>query len=274
MRTSRRAFLGQAGSLPLLLGFPLSGCKPAPAPSWFDDALARMKSEHKPGLVFRLPSSKDHRCLLGHRLIDLHNRGDADVREVFSEAVCMCLEDATVTERIRGARAGDQLIVMDEDGYALDGTLLGPEQLDRFVAEARRILHGEPGNERLKERADSILKSLPAEQRAALERLSSDSDQQALEESAESIMPLLVHRRLTSTVEERKKRLRAVIEKHYRSAVPQAPGPRLPYGVQAQPDMGGCGDDCEESSPRSAGISCGMAMMSPGHRDFVKFITA
>ncbi|HEX7899643.1 MAG TPA: hypothetical protein VF950_17875 [Planctomycetota bacterium] len=261
---TRRDFLIQAAGLPLLLGLP--GCSRAEAPSWLAKALGRLREQDAPALLFRLPGDKDGRCALGHSITHyLLNSQDPEVHEVLSEAAVLCLESPVVQDRFRGARTSDTLLLVDGDGYALDGIAFDPgDQWINFVPAARALLHG-PGGRRLAERADR------ARQRATKETLALLARPEVDPEGA--LIPLLVQERALAPAP-RQEQLRTAIEAHWTSIPISTPGPRMPYGVEATTQMkGGCGDcGCEEAPAKNLMVACGMAVMVKNSRYFVKFL--
>ena len=276
MKTTRRRFIRQTGGFSLLLGFPSLGCRRVPAPDWLEEGLARMRKQNKPGVVLRVPTEKKKRCLLGHQLAHYMNSRKPDVHEIFCEAVFMCLESATVADHIQGARKSETVILIDVDGYAQAGapalTLGKPYDEDSFAVTLRSLLHG-PGNQRLVARAEALRRKTPVAVVKALDELKTGPDLEILEKHAGSILPLLVRARLEADTKDREAKVRRIIEKHFADANVKKRGPRLPYGVEVRPDMGGCGDRCEEGDPNRGAVACGMAMMVPGSREFVKFLT-
>jgi len=221
-----------------LLGLPFVGCRPAPAPPWFREALGRLAAERRLGLLVRLPEDKEARHAWGHALVELLNSPDPGLRELLAETQLLCLETSSARALIGGARPDDDLILIDAQGYALDGVRLGPPGEGfpaLFLSAGRALAHG-PGDVRLRERA-----------RAAT---GGDDDPRAL--------PRLVA-----------EGKRAAIERQIRAADPAKPGPRLPYGIVVGP-AAACGDACEEGD--RVPFDCGLARVTPGARDFLKFI--
>src|SRR5438046_1340346 len=97
MKTDRRTFLFHSTAAAAALSLPgLCGCHSTKRPEALRDALCRMRAENKPGLALRLTKDKRTRCEPGHTLIYGQNQDDADWRELFCEAVFVCIEDATL----------------------------------------------------------------------------------------------------------------------------------------------------------------------------------
>lgn len=91
-------------ALPLLFGL---GC--SRGPSWFAQALGRIRNDGRPGLVVRLPKDPLKRCALGHTLAALK-----------TSRVVLCLEGEDVDRLLYGAE-GD-LMWIDAEGR-VTGTL-------------------------------------------------------------------------------------------------------------------------------------------------------
>lgn len=250
--TTRRDFL--LGGVAL----GLCGCSKVDAPKWLEAALKRLREEDRPGLLFRLPADKDARCALGHAITHwLLNSADPDIHEVLSEAALLCLDTAALDDRFRGARRSDTLLLVDGDGYAIDGLAFDPgDQWQNFVPAARALLHG-PGGRRLAERADRARKRASKEALALLSKPELDVEAR--------LLPLVVQERLAAA-EPRKSSLRTAVEARWTSA--------MPYGVETTLQMkGGCGAcGCEEAPPVNLRVACGMAIMVKNARYFVKFL--
>jgi hypothetical protein len=261
---TRRQFLIQAAGLPVVLGLP--GCSRVDAPLWLADALRRMRDQDVPGLLFRLPADKEGRCGLGHSITHhLLNAADPEIHEVLSEAVVLCLDTPAIQSRFSGARAADTLLLVDGDGFALDGLVFEPgDNWKDFVPAARALLHG-PGGRRLAERAERARKRASKEALGLLKLPEVDAEG--------ALLPALVQERLTADAP-RREALRLAIEKHWESIAFTTPGPKMPYGVETTAQMkGGCGDcGCEEAAPRNLRVACGMAIMVKNSRHFVKFL--
>jgi hypothetical protein len=143
---NRRDVLRAAAAFPAIFG--LGGC--SRSPSWFGEALGKMRGEGKPGLVLRLPADPALRCAYGHEMSWRMEDTSAEGLEVSRQAVFICLEDEAVRTLISGAREGETLLLIDADGVALDGRALsGPADLCRAAGE---MLDG-PGLSRLQARA-------------------------------------------------------------------------------------------------------------------------
>jgi hypothetical protein len=273
MTNTRRAFLAQACALPLAFGLPLCGCERAGAPAWLVDALRRLRADGRLGLALRLPAAKDARCGIGHAISHyLLSVPDADVHEVLAEAALLCLDGDALQASIRGVRPADTLVLVDGDGYAVDGLAFRPkDDWSNFVPSARALLHG-AGGARLAERAAAARRRAPAEAVAALDQPVPDAA--ALGPSVGTLIPALVKERLAAPAP-RAARLREAVEAYWSASPPAGPGPRMPYGVETTAQMrGGCGAcGCEEAPPRNAMVACGMAAPLKNARYFVKFLT-
>lgn len=247
---TRRDFLLQAAGLPFLLG----GCSKAGAPLWLEGALRKMRQFDLPGLLFRLPADKEGRCGLGHQIAGLINSKDPEVHEVLSQAALLCLENPEA--HFKGAKASDTLLLVDGDGYAIDGIPFHDWSL--FPAAANALLNGPTGT-RLAERAERAKRRASKEAIALLAKPELDVDG--------TLLPLLVKERLAAGPV-RRSELRGAIEAWYEKA------PKMPYGVETTAQMrGGCGNcGCEESPRGNLAVPCGMARLVPNTKHFVKFL--
>ena len=276
MRTNRRTFLFQSAGRAAALGLSgLCGCHATKRPGALRDALSRMRAENKPGLAIRIPKDRKTRCEPGHSLICCQNLEDPDWRELFSEAVFVCLEDATLQDHLRGANPAHALVAFDADGFVEEGVPFDFESdWERFFPTASTLLHG-PADSRLLARALTLRKRADLAVVEALDRLEGPADRDLLASKAATIMPLLACERLKAQEETRHDDLREVIDRYFESCPVTLSGPRLPFGVQAEPGGGGCGDSCDECVKVAAGIlvECGMGYVSPRSRTFVRYLT-
>ena len=255
----------QAAGLPVVLSLP--GCSRIAAPLWLADALRRMRERDLPGLLFRIPADAEGRCALGHSITHyLLNSKDPEVHEVLSEAALLCLDTPALRNRFRGVKATDTLLLVDGEGFAVDGIAFEPgDNWDNFVPAARALLHG-PGGRRLADRAERARKKASKEEVDRLKVPEVDPEG--------ALIPALIEERLTAAAP-RQEALCLAIERHWESIPATTPGPKMPYGVETTAQMkGGCGDcGCEETLPQT-GVrpACGMAVMVKNSRYFVKFL--
>lgn len=301
MEPTRRSFLKQSAAI---LGFPFLGCREfvgpvANPPAWFEEAMARMLEENKLGVLIVLPGNtrdrrelagalemlldycRENRCVCGEyprqtvqasnvvTLCELCER----VREIFSQAVFVCVERSVVDACVRSARGEDTFLVFDSDRRVLDGAALKPDALmsaSAFVSTMERILHG-PGRIRLGAKADAIRWSLTDEEHRALKRLASREDEDVLAASARRIIPLLVLERMEA-VEGRLERLRSILRRYSWDAPILRPGPRLPYGIVAAEDRGCCGSAWTEEEDVHVSVACGRGRVVPGARSFIRYL--
>jgi hypothetical protein len=272
MKTDRRTFLFNSAGATAALALPgLCGCHSTKRPEALKDALSQMRAENKPGLAIRLTKDKRTRCDPGHALMYRQNEDDADWREVFCEGMFVCLEDATLQDHLRGANPSHAIVAFDADGYVEDGVSFDfQKDWEQFFPTVRSLLHG-PGDARLLSRALALRKKTDPVVLEALDRLAGQADRDLLVEKAATIMPLLVYERVKAQEETRHDDLREVIGRYFDSCPTALSGPRLPFGVQARPGGGGCGDNCEECV--KVAVACGMGFAGPKSRSFVKYLT-
>ena len=90
------------------------------------------------------------------------------------------------------------------------------------------------------------------------------------------MIPLLVHSRLETRAVSRQQALRDLIDEVFLSSPLATGGPRLPFGVDTVPYVGGCcNDPCKEQPPRDVcrSVACGMAAAPPNARAFLRYLT-
>ncbi len=278
--TSRREFLIQAGGCSLILGFPLLGCRPQDvlprSSQWLDLALQRMRADRKPGIALRVPENPAAREALAGSLVQLMDSRDDDVREIFAQAVFVCL-GAGEFDRL----SSEDVALIDESGGRVDGisfeSFADPAA---FVAAFRGLLHGD----RLAKNAERIRKTTFKGLVEAVERLDSDESMELVSRHADTIVPLLVYTRLTTKSPEVRSRLRSILNAYYDRIDLTTPGPRLPFGAAARAQVFhgvGCGGHMEwEGEPcdrcdATKGMpmpACGMMVAMPSSRRFLKFL--
>jgi hypothetical protein len=245
---NRRDILRAAAALPAIFG--LGGC--SRSPSWFGEALRKIRSEGKPGLVLRLPTDPESRCGFGHRLARLVTREDVTGLEVSLQSVLLCLEEDDVRRQLDGARDGEDLLLIDGEGRVLDGLALDP-QAD-LAEQAGKLLDGRALS-RLKEKAAAAAKSAPAEALAALD------DPASLPKWAHTLLPLLILKH--------RENVNAGVEAAIESLAPASPP--LPYGASMRTGAPSkCGED--PACYRAICGACGLSVVTSRSREFVKFL--
>jgi hypothetical protein len=100
---TRRDVLRAAAAAPFLFG--LEGC--SRSPSWFADALRRIRMSGRPGFVIRLPKDPGQRCVLGHQ-----------VARFATTQVVVCLETEDMDRLLFGAEGADRVWI-DAEGRVL-----------------------------------------------------------------------------------------------------------------------------------------------------------
>jgi hypothetical protein len=293
MDTNRRAFLIQSGSAlgVLGLGYLLwedaapppripgdSGRPPVARPptGLLKAALERMRAESKPGIALRIPSDKANRHEPGHAIVHLLNQMDPGSIRLFAQAVIVCLESAVVEEQLAGAGPSHNLILFDGSRRAVAGLAFDYQHFwQGFAPELLGLVQGKDEG-RLRSQAESIRRATPSPVIDALERLDSEGDRKVVALHAPRIAPLLVYEEMQPNQEYRKKALTEILRQYVESASPTAPGPRLPFGVEASADAGGCGDDCHERSDeqRRRVVACGMGRVGPNVRSFIRYLAS
>jgi hypothetical protein len=296
MDTNRRTFLTQIGvSVGVVgLGYLLSGRytpagspadvgrPPLPdrTPGLLKEALGRMKAEGKPGIALRIPADKKLRHLPGHQLIGLLNDFEQQYSGLFAETVFVCLEGPALQAGIRGATPSHAMVLFDTNGRATAGIEYTYENSwETFVPEVTALLHGE-GNRRIRARAEQTRRRADPALIEAVDRLETEAHRERVLRDAATIGPWLVYERLVATSPARESALGYLLRCHLEAASATTPGPRLPYGIETGEFRGGCGsgDSCEEQVKEERKFlavgACGMALVAPQARSFIRYITS
>jgi hypothetical protein len=293
MDTSRREFFGQASVLSLIIGFPrlVPARDKGPAEDWLAKAVERMKAESKPGVVLRVPEKPEARRELALRLVKLLDSTEPRVRQVFCEAVFVCLVPDDIKAAIADSKPAETVVLIDADRRRIEGAEMATADFadaDAFRSKMFRLLHGED-NRRLEARAKA--QSSP-EALAALVKLGSEVPEErdrasaVLRKDCAVLVPaMILHYRKTEDLETRT-RIDLILKEHYAAFSDQESGPRLPYGMACQVPVphGGCGapfhwdwEDERNCTPKPAGLpppACGMAAIPQAPaRKFIKFLS-
>ena len=235
-------------------------------------AIRRMRDENTFGVAVRIPDDAEHRHTPGHILVYHLNERGPECDELFAETVFVCLETAVIQKELLGANPSHSLCLFTPDGKVVASVPFDYEANRReFVIGVRELVHGE-GDARLRRRADSILADCDPAVAQALARLESPGDKAAVLGQASTLAPLLVHERLQAPAGPRRDALAELIGRYVAAAAANAPGPRLPFGVELEAESGGCGDSCKEQPPRNYRIACGMGRVGPGTRSFLRYL--
>jgi hypothetical protein len=271
---SRRRFLVQAGAA---AGLGALSCErtpeappatptpttPPPKPAALLEAFRWMREENKPGIALRIPESQATRSDPGRGVVELLNESLPLTREVLSELVLVCLESDVIQTHLPPASPGDGLVLFDDDGRAVDGCPFDfRNNRARLPAAIRQLAHGSD-RARLKARAEAIRRKTSPSLLAVLDRLAdpgtdAKGDAALLQPEAPRIMPLLVLAKLEAKAPERRDILDQMIQ-YYAFFEP-----RLPFGIEMRQPPPPCVDPCPP---------CGMAMVTPAQRSFVRYLT-
>ena len=271
MMIDRRAFLAGAATAPLVFGLrELLGQEPKWEPDWFAQARRRMKESGRFGVVLVIPGDKAGRERLGTALQALLEDESEGPRELFSEAVFVCVTAEIARAGLREAGERQNRLLLSPDGKRVlaDSVELNLfEDPAKFIKSFGALIHGDKG-ERLRDRAAAIRAELGDGAKRALARLDADTveerDEAAsqLQKVADWIIPLLVETRVTSTSEEVQARCRAILRKYFESGAPTAP-PRLPFGCAL-----------ETPTPKGDGCpGCGLVIVRRDARKFLGFLS-
>lgn len=290
MNNDRRNFLIQSGTALGVMGLgyllwdkpaPVSGApgdagrSPSPKKAFGEllgAAVRKMRQEHKAGVALRIPADPKERHMPGHVLVNHLNAPTPERDELFAETVIVCLEGGAIQDEMLGADPSHDVFLFNAAGKVLASIPFNySTDWQKFVETARVLVHGE-GNGRLKSRADAILAECEPTVVQALTRLESADDRAIVLGHAPTTAPLLVYEKLQASAGPRRTALTGVIGAYVASSAADAPGPRLPFGVQLSNSMGGCGDCCSEQPPTRSMVACGMGRVGPDARSFVRYL--
>ncbi len=278
MKIDRRAFLQFASTSPLVFGLGdlFARTQAQDPPSWWKDALDRMKLLGRPGLIFVAPVGENDCEDFGWALRDLLESGDSRAREIFCASVVACLHSNVAASCLPEDAVPGRILVLNPDGRVVDKSELHMKELrdpEAFEQTFSKLLHGE-GDARLVSSARGVRAKLTDAERKALADLSADDVGRRegataeLAKRAEMLMPLFVFERRGSKDPERQARLRQIIDARFDAADESAPGPRLPFGSRFEPGRGGCGAELEEG----VSIQCGMGRLEGKGQRFLRFL--
>jgi len=278
MSLYRRDFLQVFAGAPLVFGLrdllTLESSRRA-GPTWWEDALNRMKTSASPALVFVAPTPDERRESLAKSLMNLLESGDSRAHEIFCSAVVICLGPEMAKVCLPDSSDPGKVLVLEPSGKVLSTTDLSIEALKNptvFAETFAALLHGE-GNALLSKRADAVQSKMTEEEKRAVATIDAegiDAREKAsttLAKNADALMPLLVLERRKSTTPERAARMKALIEEYFQKCPEKIPGPRLPFGTRIDPGWG-CGAEFNEG----ASIQCGMARLEGKGERFLRFL--
>lgn len=271
----RRTFL----AAPLLFGLPALFAQERKAPSWYADALRRMKETDRYGIILVLPDIRTDGRTYGLALKQLLEGGDRGPHELFVEAVFVCLRRSQAEGLV--CEPGDRhtRFLLDPSGKKIDSDLAGfgvYESAAAFTRSFGPFLHGK-SDERLREHSARVERDLSAGARRAIKAL--DADDVEIRDQASSLLlaqtdriaPHLVDLSRRADTPERRNRLSDLLENYFRSRPEEKPGPRLPYGCAITRFVStGCGSYWEDE-PREL-PACGMGRANPDSRRLLTFL--
>jgi hypothetical protein len=271
MMLSRRVFLAGAASAPFIYGLrELLSQEPKWEPDWYALARGRMKETGRFGVVLVVPDDKAGRERLGNALQALIEDEAEGPRELFCEAVFVCVTPEIARACVREAGERENRFLISPEGKRLAASKYQIALLEDpgwFLKSFGEFVHGDKG-ERLKERAGAIRAGLGEDVKRALSSLDADTVEERdeasalLQTEAEKIAPLLVETRVTSSNEEVQARCRAILRKSFESKAPAAP-PRLPFGCTLE----------NPQPPRDTCAACGIAVIREDARKLLRFLT-
>lgn len=265
MDIGRRAFL----ATPLVFGLrELLAQDTKWEPDWYRKARERMRQTGRYGVVIVVPDGLPEREKLGNALQNLLEDPAEGLRELFCEAVFVCVTSEVARACLREPGERHNRFLLDPAGKRLAADTVDPAvflESQKFLKSFLPLVHGGRG-ERLRDRAAAIRATLEDPLKKALTRLDAETvderDEAAalVQKHAETILPLLVETRVTTANEEVRARCRAILQKHFESAA--VPGPRLPYGARLEEPV--VKDNCP---------ACGLVVIRTEPRKLLRFLT-
>lgn len=203
-----------------------------------EQALARMRSEGKPGIVILVPSDEGAAAVLADQLARAYDDGGAPARRVLCEAVVVCVREGT---SIDGASSGWNLLLLGPDGKALDGCHAPAADLGaRFAPIVEGLLRGKD-DARIAERGSAECAAIGAD---AVRRFNDavvaiaegefderEAASRVLAELAPQTVAMLALAFARSSDPEAQARIQTALDGVYGAGPDGVPGPRQPYGA-------------------------------------------
>ncbi len=220
-------------------------------PNWYHDALARMKTSRRHGIVLVVSDDEEERTLLANGWLALLQAHDPEVIETLAEGVFINVTPAIAKDAVRRKNEPANRFLVNPDGKVLAAdvcNLVPYLAADRFVRHSRKLLRG-TGDSRLKAEAEAIRASLTDDLKALL-----DAGVEApLHDHAEQLVTLLVWMKLQGTA--------WVAPLIHNAGLFRAGRVAAPGGMELH---GQWTDPCPP---------CGMAAPGPEARRFLTFLT-
>lgn len=283
----RRTFLKRSAAASVMLGFPLlsrfAEAEPCTdKPAVLKEALARMKDEHKPGVALLFPNDAGMQNKLGRDLEELLSEDKAGVKQLFCEAVFVCLRPTDAATHFTQHKSQGAAVCLNPDGDVVDTWVIEPWQFrERFVAEIGALVHGKNG-ERSRQWADAQRKTIGDQTSSRLDRAlkqlgaerpsDRDAAQKELAEVAPKATSVLGLARIQTDDPEVRHRIDAVFTGLFAGAAKDKASVRLPYGVEWAEGSLGCGGRCSIAE-REVAVACGIARVAPASRKYLRFVT-
>lgn len=275
MIIDRRTFLTQIAAAPFVFGLQdLFGQDSGP--SFFRDALKKMKETGRPGLVLIGPEDATGRIRMGEALLARLDGENSDATELFCCTIVICLRLEQARATVLGKDEKANRVLLDADGKRLAADTIEAALLEdpaEFTKSFRAFVFGEK-DARLRARAEAM--TIPDDTANAIRDLESEdfdmreAASELLTKRAGPIAEFLVWTRLTTEGEERRLRIRQILRRHLLSLDVATPGPRLPYGSARHEYVGGCGS--AETEEDGMAVECGMAKTPRASRRFLRFL--
>lgn len=278
---NRRRFLTQAAAIPALFGLrELFAQEPASGPpAWYVQALERMKSTGRYGVILVVPDPEADRRRLGLTLWTLANEDHRAGHLLFTEAVFICIPSTVADRLFTPSGERQRRFLLDADGTLLAADAVDTAALDdpdKFVASFATFLHG-VSNDRLRARAEAVRKTLGDDVKKAVAQLSSESAdereaaQALLVRHADAIAPYLAHEAVVAADVETRGRMGDILARLYATTREESVGPRLPYGSYMPEFAEACG---RLRLKEEAMVECGLGRAPLKSRKFIRFLAS
>lgn len=286
MTPDRRRFLGTTAASFGVLGLrDLLDVVDDPKPAFWKEALQRMRTTGRPGLVLVAPIGPNDRKVFGQELLELldvvSGAGEASPeREVFYLCVVTCLTRTQATGLLPGLK-GNRALVDPEGGLLASDTVPFQTLSEDFGRLMPRFVRGKNDKHLLDVADRSLARLEPRELQSvtrafrSLEAIDPSEDvceraRRALEPHAPHIAPATVRARSYT----HSARAKAVLVSLLRTDI-QTRGKKivLPFGTRLPRFTEICGFYEElKKGAEAVTIDCGMAHPTPAGRRYVKML--
>jgi len=237
------------------------------------DALREAKTTNRPVVAILVPQSPTA-LAIAQGLAKLLASTDASVRQVFCEAVFVCLDTDETIRHFPKLKADGRALCLDASGQVLDECAYETELYgQKFAPSFRKLVHGTDGR-RLRDAAQSQTNALTEPDREKLTRSLRELGAKEFRQRETAAKELLALGARTTAIlalaheeasdPEVRGRIGEVFSQMFAAAPADKPGPRLPFGFAAHGRWSRFYDACP---------GCGMGMIWPNSRSFLRALT-